>query len=69
MDLRRLVDLLIALKREGLAVVVIEHHMDLIMGVADRIVVLDRGRVLATGTPAEVQANHLVLEAYLGRKQ
>ena len=41
--------------------------MDLIMSVADRIVVLDQGRRLATGTPREIQADPRVLEAYLGR--
>ena len=56
-----------ALKAGGAALVVIEHHMDLIMSVADRIVVLDAGRLLATGTPREIQADPRVLEAYLGR--
>jgi branched-chain amino acid transport system ATP-binding protein len=46
---------------------VIEHRMDLIMAIADRIVVLDQGCILATGTPREVQADPRVLEAYLGR--
>ncbi len=66
-DMQRLVDLLVQLRRRSLAIVVIEHHMDLIMTVADRIVVIDQGRLLATGTPAEVQKNPAVLEAYLGR--
>jgi len=66
-DMQRLVDLLVDLRRRGVAVVVIEHHMDLIMAVADRIVVIDQGRKLAEGTPAEIQRNDAVLEAYLGR--
>jgi branched-chain amino acid transport system ATP-binding protein len=66
-DMARLIALLRGLKAEGLALVVIEHHMDLIMAVADRIVVLDQGRRLATGTPREIQADARVLEAYLGR--
>jgi branched-chain amino acid transport system ATP-binding protein len=66
-DMRRLAQLLVELRGRGTAVVVIEHHMDLIMGVADRIVVIDQGRKLAEGAPAEIQKNPAVLEAYLGR--
>lgn len=68
-DMVRLVDLLLSLKAEGVALVVIEHHMDLIMSVADRIVVLDQGRMLASGPPKAIQADPRVLEAYLGRAQ
>jgi branched-chain amino acid transport system ATP-binding protein len=67
MDMRRLAQLLVDLRARGTAIVVIEHHMDLIMTVADRIVVIDQGRRLAEGTPAEIQRNPAVLEAYLGR--
>lgn len=66
-DMKRLADLLVDLRRRGVAVVVIEHHMDLIMAIADRIVVIDQGRKLAEGGPAEIQRNEAVLEAYLGR--
>jgi len=52
--------------RGDMAVLLVEHHMDLVMGVCDRVVVLDFGRRIAEGTPAEVQANGRVLEAYLG---
>ncbi len=66
-DMARLVQLLQSLKRDGVALVVIEHHMDLIMAVADRICVLDLGRRLAYGTPAQVRQDPQVLDAYLGR--
>jgi branched-chain amino acid transport system ATP-binding protein len=49
-----------------MAVVLVEHHMDLVMSACDRVVVLDFGRRIAEGTPAEVQADQAVLDAYLG---
>jgi branched-chain amino acid transport system ATP-binding protein len=52
--------------RGRMAVMLVEHHMDLVMAVCDRIVVLDFGKMIATGTPAEVRSNERVLAAYLG---
>ncbi|TAK82085.1 MAG: ABC transporter ATP-binding protein [Betaproteobacteria bacterium] len=51
----------------GLTMIVIEHHMDVVMALSDRIVVLDGGRVIAEGIPSAVAANPAVLEAYLGQ--
>jgi len=50
----------------GLTVVLIEHDMDVVLSISDRISVLDRGRVIATGPPGEVQDNRAVQDAYLG---
>jgi branched-chain amino acid transport system ATP-binding protein len=52
----------------GTAILLVEHDMKVVMGICERLVVLDRGSMLATGTPAEVRANPKVIAAYLGEQ-
>jgi ABC-type branched-subunit amino acid transport system ATPase component/ABC-type branched-subunit amino acid transport system permease subunit len=58
--------LLVRLRAAGLTVVLIEHHVDLVMAISDRVTVLDEGRAIADGTPTDVQRHPAVLAAYLG---
>jgi branched-chain amino acid transport system ATP-binding protein len=62
---QRLVGLVRALSR-GITVIMIEHDMDVALGLADQVTVLHRGRVMAEGTPAEIQANTQVRDVYFG---
>ena len=63
---RRLVDLIRAIKASGVTVMLVEHHMDVVMPTCDRITVLNYGRRLADGTPAEIRQHPEVIRAYLG---
>jgi branched-chain amino acid transport system ATP-binding protein len=54
------------LRGDGISILLIEHHMELVMAVTDRVAVLNFGQKIAEGRPAEIQGNRLVREAYLG---
>jgi len=65
-EVEMLLERLQMLRRNGLTIVVVEHNMDLVMKVADRVLVIDYGQHLFEGAPAEVQAHPRVIAAYLG---
>jgi branched-chain amino acid transport system permease protein len=67
-EVERLAAVLASLREEGLALLVVEHNLRLVRAVADRVVALDAGRVIARGTPAAVGEDARVREAYLGRQ-
>jgi len=66
-ETRTLMDVIRGLRDErGLTIVVVEHDMDLVMGISDRVAVLDHGRKIAEGAPREIVSDAAVVEAYLG---
>jgi len=66
MEKKTLSDLLRSLRRDGMTIVLVEHDMDFVMNLVDRIVVMDFGAKLAEGLPSEIRADARVQEAYLG---
>jgi ABC-type branched-subunit amino acid transport system ATPase component len=65
-EVEKLLDRIARLRARGVTIVIVEHNMDLVMQVADRVFVMDYGQYLFDGTPGEVQASPAVIAAYLG---
>lgn len=65
-EIQELAERIRSIPATGCSIVLVEHHVDLVMSVCDHIAVLDFGKLIATGTPAEVSANQAVTDAYLG---
>jgi branched-chain amino acid transport system ATP-binding protein len=61
-----LASLLIAIRESGMTILVVEHNMSLVMGIADQVIVLDAGTIVARGSPGEIQRDPRVIEAYIG---
>jgi branched-chain amino acid transport system ATP-binding protein len=60
---------LLELKSGGQAILLVEHKLDLVMAVSDRVIVMDGGRIIAQGAPEDVRHDAAVIEAYLGRRR
>jgi branched-chain amino acid transport system ATP-binding protein len=66
-EIQRAIELVRAIHRSGVTIVIVEHVMEVIMTLADRVLVLNQGKVLAAGRPDEVVKDPAVIRAYLGQ--
>jgi ABC-type branched-subunit amino acid transport system ATPase component len=64
-EVQLLAERILRLRQEGITIFLVEHHMGMVMGIADEIAVLHNGKLIAEGSPEEVKRNPQVIEAYL----
>lgn len=67
-EMKRMAEIIREIRKRGVTVLLVEHHMDLVMDISDEIMVLNYGMKIAEGTPDEVKNNRIVIDAYLGEE-
>ena len=65
---KEILKLIKELNKKGMTIVIIEHNMNVMMSLCDRIIVLDNGKEIAAGAPSQIRKNKKVIEAYLGKR-